>query len=75
MNSNQPQAKEYTHDGVTDTIYGWAKRTGISRVTLKKRLIDYEWDIERALTEPVREYVKGGKNEICEEVDKKPGQD
>jgi hypothetical protein len=45
-------SKRYTHDGITDTIPGWSKRTGIPRTTLGMRLRD-GWDPAKAFTEKV----------------------
>lgn len=38
----------------SDPMSAWAERTGINVKTLSSRLNQYEWDPERALTEPVR---------------------
>jgi hypothetical protein len=38
-----------SHNGTTDTIRGWAKRTGINYSTITKRL-QAGWSVERALT-------------------------
>jgi len=43
-----------THNGVTDTIAGWSRRTGIKYSTLAMRLTKYKWPSERALSEGVR---------------------
>lgn len=43
----------YFYAGVTDTLSGWARRTGIPRMTIKARLFR-GWPIERALTEQSR---------------------
>jgi hypothetical protein len=42
-----------THNGVTDTIAGWVKRTGLNRATLDSRLTR-GWPIDHALSMPVR---------------------
>ena len=41
---------QITHDGTTDTILGWSKKTGIKVSTLHMRLNKYKWPIEKALT-------------------------
>jgi len=38
-----------TYDGITDDCKGWAKRTGISEVTIRRR-ISYGWTPEQVLT-------------------------
>lgn len=44
-----------THDGITDSEAGWARRLGMSRTTFQHRL--HEWkDVHRAITEVVRPY-------------------
>lgn len=42
-----------THDGITDTISGWAKRTGLPASAIRSRL-EYGWAPQRILTTPVR---------------------
>lgn len=37
------------HDGITDSIAGWARRIGLSKQALHRRL-KAGWSIERALT-------------------------
>lgn len=45
---------EVTHNGITDTIFGWARRTGISSNTLYGR-IGMGWDLERVFsTRPLK---------------------
>jgi hypothetical protein len=41
----------YTHAGITDTLKGWAKHTGINYTTLRNRL-HTGWTFERAITTP-----------------------
>lgn len=45
--------KFYTYNGITDTLTGWANRTGIPHDTLHMR-IKNGWPIEQALTQPLR---------------------
>lgn len=40
--------------GVTMNLMQWSKQSGIPYRTLRARLINYGWSIERALTTPVR---------------------
>ena len=40
-----------THNGITDSISGWSKRTGIKPTTIGQRLRKYGWSPERALTQ------------------------
>lgn len=47
---NIESAKKYSHKGETLTIREWAEKVGIKRSTLSARLLDYNWDIEKALT-------------------------
>lgn len=43
--------REITHTGVTDTISGWSKRTGLKPTTISMRVFTYNWPVERALTQ------------------------
>lgn len=38
------------HDGVTDSVMGWAKRTGISRRSIQRRLDVLGWPLKKTLT-------------------------
>ena len=42
----------YTFAGKTQSITAWAKETGLNYDTLRERLRQHGWPIERALTEP-----------------------
>jgi hypothetical protein len=42
-----------TFDGITDSISGWSRRTGIAKNTLRHRIKVSFWPVERALTEGV----------------------
>lgn len=44
-----------THNGITDTIAGWSKRTGIGASTIAMRLTKYNWPTGRALNQEKRE--------------------
>lgn len=39
----------YTYDGITDTVAGWSKRTGIQKNTIRNRL-KAGWSVEKTLT-------------------------
>lgn len=38
--------------GVTRTLSEWAEAIGISQRALRNRIVDYNWPLDRALTEP-----------------------
>jgi len=42
-------AKQITLNGVTDSVFGWSKRTGIKATTISMRINKYKWSIEDAL--------------------------
>ncbi len=42
-----------THDGITDTLAGWQRRTGIPAETIRSRVNHQGWPVARALTEAV----------------------
>jgi hypothetical protein len=52
--NNKRDTRLLTHAGETLSISQWARKTGIERVTLSKRL-GRGWSVERALTDPVEE--------------------
>ena len=47
-----------SHKGETHTLTQWAEIKGINAGTLWSRINDYGWDIEKALTAPVRKREK-----------------
>lgn len=47
------RGKRYTYSDKTLTLPEWAQETGISKKTLFERIKQYDWPLERALTEPV----------------------
>jgi hypothetical protein len=49
---NASRARWLTHDGITDTISGWAARLGIRDTALQYRLA--RWPLEQALTRPAK---------------------
>lgn len=44
--------KFYERDGITDTLAGWAKRTGVASELLRSRVVNLGWSLEAALTTP-----------------------
>ena len=53
-----PHAKKITFKGDTLSLNGWAAKVGMKPNTLRRRLQKYGWDLEQALTTPVRSYGK-----------------
>jgi len=47
--NNRRNVERFTHNGVTQTISGWSKTTGIKHGTLYYRLVIAGWPVERAL--------------------------
>lgn len=53
--SNNTRRNYYlTYQGETKTISEWAKKTGISKGTLRRRIVELGWSAEKALTTKVR---------------------
>lgn len=46
--------KKVSINGISDTVRGWSKRTGIKVTTIHQRIYKYKWPVERALTEGVK---------------------
>lgn len=44
--------RTYTFRGKTQTLTDWALETGINPNTLRSRITQFHWPLERALTEP-----------------------
>lgn len=44
--------------GKKQNLLAWAKETGIKYGTLRGRIVKSKWDVERALTEPVKGVVR-----------------
>lgn len=44
-----------TYKGETLTTAAWARRAGLKEATFNRRVTRYGWDLERALTTPVRD--------------------
>lgn len=51
---NTRRNRTYTYNGETHCIEDWCKIYKIKRSCLYSRLVDYKWDIEKALTTPPR---------------------
>ena len=45
-----------TFNGQSKTISEWARETGIRKDTIRRRIVQYGWSIERALTEKTHNY-------------------
>lgn len=43
-----------TMNGQTDSLQNWARKTGISHITLRSRVLELGWSHEKALTTPTR---------------------
>jgi hypothetical protein len=62
--------KQYTYGGITDTFPGWAKRLGINRMTMYRRLEVEGWSTEKAFNTPVRtalEYTHNNQSHTLEQ--------
>lgn len=53
QSANTRRALVYSFDGETLPLIVWAERTGIGYSTLKNRIRNYGWSVERALTTPI----------------------
>lgn len=51
---NRRNNRWYTHEGETLTLAGWSERLGIPYFTLRTRLDQLGWTVDRALSTPVR---------------------
>lgn len=47
----ESSAQKLMHGGITDSVSGWSKRTGIKQSTISMRINKYKWTVDRALTE------------------------
>lgn len=43
-----------TYNGETKPVATWAEELGIPYLTLKYRVFRYGWDVDKAMTEPVK---------------------
>lgn len=67
---NQSRNKKYTIDGVTKILTDWCIEYGVSRPSVISR-VQKGWDIERALTQPVKKQVSCSGTCISLECDRK----
>lgn len=61
QNNNTRSNHLLTYNGETHTMSEWAEITGMGYGTLQSRINRYGWPIEKALTEPVRQYKSADK--------------
>lgn len=55
VQSNNTRRNYYlTYKGETKTISEWAEKTGISKGTLRRRIIELGWSVEKALETPIK---------------------
>ena len=47
-----------TYNGKTQSLAQWSQETGINQATLWLRITRLKWDVERALTTPVKRYKR-----------------
>lgn len=59
--NNKSNNRFITFNNQTHTASQWAKITGIKEATIRYRIIHSNWNVERALTTPVRNAKKGAK--------------
>ena len=52
--SNTNQNRFITYNNKTQTVMQWSRETGIGESTIRQRLDDYKWSIEKTLTTPAR---------------------
>ena len=52
-----------TFHGVTRCLSNWAQTLGVNVQTLRERIFHLGWDVERALTTPVRKYHRNNQAE------------
>lgn len=50
--ARQHNSEIITYAGISDTVSGWSRRTGLSIATIFHRLFYRGWTVKRALTEP-----------------------
>lgn len=56
---NRRNTPMITYQDKTQSIASWAEELGHNYYTLRARLVNYDWDIETALTTPTRSNVGG----------------
>ena len=52
--NNKRNTLYITFRGVTKPISDWAREVGIQKTTIRARIFNYKWDVERALTKGVK---------------------
>ena len=52
QSKNRRDTVSISFNGKTQCLTDWAKETGITRVTLWRRIFKYEWNIERVFSTP-----------------------
>lgn len=57
QNLNKRDNRYITYHGETKTLHEWSQQIGINYSTLKARIVDYGWTVEKALNTPVRRKV------------------
>lgn len=57
QNRNHGRNVRLTFNGETKLLSDWARGFGMSKECLHNRLNRYGWDVEKALTKPVRQYT------------------
>lgn len=50
--NNKRNTRYVTYKGETKSISDWAREVGIKRSNLYRRIFDYKWDLDRAMTKP-----------------------
>lgn len=63
-NMNQRRARMITAMGKTQNLAEWARETGISATVIKNRILRQGWEIERALSTPIRPHRKYEKRNL-----------
>ena len=56
--NNTSRNRIFAYKGEEHTIHEWADIVGINAMALRYRIIYAKWPIEKALTEPVKQYQK-----------------
>lgn len=56
---NKRTNKMITYNGITDTLQGWTKRLGFRKNTLRVRIVELGWSVEKAFNTPIYKQGKG----------------
>ena len=54
QSNNQTKNRMVTYNGKTKTVAEWGRENGWNYMVLYDRLFKYHWDVERAMTQPVK---------------------